>query len=189
MIPECLKCGDGDRASVGPLLLHPVSPDDLVPAKYEDGEFVAAVGVPCHRLVCLILARHHIINEISRGGSGAIGDTKIAAATTWMCVIMPHASASVNEMVALSGTVKVLVSVGNGAAPHPTTRACLTVRAARIFRKAMVCWLSVKSCTPVVSYSQSYMRNWIPRRRQGHNNEESSRYQGRGAVQGFLQRH
>ena len=63
----------------------------------------------------------------------------IEAVTMRRRVIITGAAARVDVMVALSGAVKVLASVSNGAAPPPTARACFAAQASSSFRTAMVC--------------------------------------------------
>ena len=51
-------------------------PVDLVLAQDAAREFASAVGVLRHRLIKIILARHHLFDEVTCSGSGSVGDSK-----------------------------------------------------------------------------------------------------------------
>ena len=109
----------------------------MLSAQDEDGELVAEVGVLSHHLVEIVLLRHHLVNKITCGGIGVVGNTKTFC---WKRrVIMPHAAASVDGVVAPSEAMKVSELLSNSAESPLTMMACLTARSASAFWTAIVC--------------------------------------------------
>ena len=118
-------------------------------------------------IACLILSSCATILSTKSPAAEVVpwATPKIVAATTRRCVIIPRAAASVDRMVVPLGTVKVLVSESDGAAPPVNMTEYLAAWATSVFRTAMMCCLSVNGCTPAARSYWYYMRSWRPRRR------------------------